>query len=182
MPVAQQETVKIKTEIKLPEDVLAKISVGGDPVKTVTSMAEYLLTTFANGAMIVKPETLERIDKLIGMKIGEEDLVQMAAEAYNANESGWVRARLDPVNLPALEDLARMAGNTVQEFVQSYFDEAMEKGWMWQHDPRGQEQVTLTLEQKRDIEKRLGVESLMGDDVYKFICKNAEKPLEFTEA
>lgn len=180
MPVAEQ--VRIKTEIKLSEETLAKISVGGDPIKTVTSMAEYLLTMFADGAMVVKPETLDRIDKLVGIKIAEEDLVQMAAEAYNAKESGWVRARVDPINRPALEDLARMSGKTLDEFVQGYFDEAMEKGWMWQHDGRGQEQIVLTLEQKRDIEKRLGVESLMGDDVYKFICKNAVKPVEFTEA
>ncbi len=170
------EQQSLITELGLTKEVVAKIACGNDPEKSVRTMAKYLLNQFASGAMILRRETVERIDKLVGKGVGEDDIVQLIGEALAGQGDEWVKARVDPINHESLKQLADMAGKTIPEFVQDYFEHSIAQGWMWDYTPTVDRNVSFTLDQKRDLEKLLGVTNLMGSDLYDFVMEG--KPAE----
>ena len=85
----------------------------------------------------------------------------------------------DPVNLPALDERARMSGRTRQELIQEFLDDVHEKGWIWDFAPENQVKISLTLEQKRKLEEILDVPVLTGDALYNFVNGLAESPVKF---
>lgn len=143
--IAEQEKateVSFKIVLTLPEDQVAKIACGNEPIKAIIAQATYLLAQFANGGMMLSPETVARMDIAAGRRVSEEDLPQLLGEA--THKDGRVKAEwlLDPIDIPALDERAKSAGRTRQEYIQEFMDEVKEKGWLWDYSSDGQ--VSLT--------------------------------------
>ena len=81
--------------------------------------------------------------------ITEQEKENVVYDSIGRVKGEWY---FDPINLPALDERARLCGRTRQELLQDFCDDVYEKGWVWDFAPENHVTIRLTLEQRRKLE------------------------------
>lgn len=142
-------------------------------VAKLSGIATGLLRDLADGAIMLDSQTSRHVLGLIG---SIEELVP-SLERANHMHQGRIVAEwlLDPIWLPALEEMATMQGVTVQDLVQNAMDYAMDQGWLYQI-PVEPMKLRFAPEDLKVLAEIIGVENPTGTDIARWITKQAEEP------
>jgi len=143
-------------------------------VAKLSGIATGLLRELADGGVLLDCATSRQILDLIGTL---DQLVPTLEKVGKVRQGGIVAEwRLDPVWLPAIEEIGKVQGRSVQEVVQDAMDYVMEQGWLYQI-PAELPKVRFDPEDLKAVAEIIGIENPTGTDIAEWVKAQAQEPI-----
>lgn len=175
----------VATEIKLTEKQFDKIclAVGGDepPSAKISEVATDLIRNLADGGLMLPREAVDRIEIAINSIRPERIVESVETSANRKGERILLTYEIDPGNYPSLKEASESQGRPVEALMQ----ECM--AWQWVQGnlyavPAEPPPLIITREDQEFLKKTLGVQTVFGTDVVRWIRELVEPQKEAASA
>jgi hypothetical protein len=141
---------------------------------TLGVMCSQMLDAYANGGLMVKPDSKKQLEAACATSIGtESQLVAAVQKAHNRDEGqNVVTIKIDDSIFPAIEEYSKTVGMTVKEVVDDMAHRMVRDSLAFYVSNQNYEPVVyLTEAQGRRLEKILSKRHINGDDILNIVEK-----------
>jgi hypothetical protein len=129
-------TVRVPIEVTLRQQTFEKLSASVQDVPVadaLSSQVQQFLENRADGALVLKPEHIAKIEEVTGKKIkNAQDVVTAALVPAGQDESGSIiKVHIDPTWMGPLAERAKEMGLTVDYLLSDLIQLGLESNWAY---------------------------------------------------
>jgi hypothetical protein len=156
-------------ELSLREEerkLLESLMVEGDV--SIEDVVERIVENLAAGAMLISPEATERILRIAD---SEDKIVELVEAAASRSGSAYIATwKVDPAWLPAIQDIARTRGTTVDQVIQEAMDFMMDQGHLFftTQEPK---RIRFPESAWRQLTQALGKKDIYYTDILELVSR-----------
>ncbi len=176
---AKDNKLTLPVELTISKDAYNKISAvkktdGGNLALALSIMCAQFLESFAGGGLMVKPETMKRIEDSVGSSVSNDaELLEIIEKSAGREEGQYtIKVNVEPALWPAICEHCNVIGMTPQEAM-SDMGMRMIRDSLAFYVSNQEYAPVIYLEEKdgRKLEKLLGKKNFTGKDIMALIAE-----------